>query len=236
MIKEGPKPQFGYDLSLLLLTQRLKTLIVSIPVTKHYHKYRHPDHLPVQPHPRHPHDRTNNLPHKNIKSVLKCKSYCYNSGGSCCDWQPIVKQPGKPPFVEPYTLKHMSISYTSRVHPHSVIDGNEESTPLNSPRNSINATVVTTSALTERQIQLRDETEALREQMKILQRAVLSSNVERQREIAKMGAHIQRLEIGVSERIPRATMDQLTVYQKYAYIKCPQDTYIRCSVATAQRG
>ncbi|THU78422.1 hypothetical protein K435DRAFT_973538 [Dendrothele bispora CBS 962.96] len=96
--------------------------------------------------------------------------------------------------VEPYTLKHMSISYTSRVHPHSVIDGNEESTPLNSPRNSINATVVTTSALTERQIQLRDETEALREQMKILQRAVLSSNVERQREIAKMGAHIQRLE------------------------------------------
>ncbi|THU79428.1 hypothetical protein K435DRAFT_875462 [Dendrothele bispora CBS 962.96] len=96
--------------------------------------------------------------------------------------------------VEPYDLKHVSILYTTPVHPYSVNNENEESTALNSPRNSINSTIVTSSALTERQIQLRDETEALREQMKILQRAVLSSNVELQRDIARMGAHIQRLE------------------------------------------
>ncbi|THU80973.1 hypothetical protein K435DRAFT_809469 [Dendrothele bispora CBS 962.96] len=96
--------------------------------------------------------------------------------------------------VEPYDLKHMSILYTSPLHPHSFNDGNEASTALNSPRNSIISTIVTTSALTERQIQLRDETEVLREQIKILQQAVLSSNVELQREIARMGAHIQRLE------------------------------------------
>ncbi|THU81618.1 hypothetical protein K435DRAFT_808934 [Dendrothele bispora CBS 962.96] len=65
---------------------------------------------------------------------------------------------------------------------------------LNSPRNSVNSTIVTTSVLTKRQIQLRDETEALRDQIKILQQAVLSSNVELQREIARMGAHMQRLE------------------------------------------
>ncbi|THU80975.1 hypothetical protein K435DRAFT_873846 [Dendrothele bispora CBS 962.96] len=96
--------------------------------------------------------------------------------------------------VEPYSLRHMSILYTSPVHPHSVIDGNEESTAPNLPRNSINSTIITTSALTDRQIQLRDETEALRQQMKTLQQAVLSSNVELQREMARMGAHILRLE------------------------------------------
>ncbi|THU90249.1 hypothetical protein K435DRAFT_802152 [Dendrothele bispora CBS 962.96] len=93
--------------------------------------------------------------------------------------------------VEPYDLKHMSICYASQVHPHPVINGNEV---LNSPRNSVNSTIVTTSVLTKRQIQLRDETEALRDQIKILQQAVLSSNVELQREIARMGAHMQRLE------------------------------------------
>ncbi|THU86761.1 hypothetical protein K435DRAFT_804847 [Dendrothele bispora CBS 962.96] len=93
--------------------------------------------------------------------------------------------------VKPYDLKHMSIPHASQVQPHSDIDGNEV---LNSPRNSVTSTIVTTSVLTERQIQLRDETEALRDQIKILQRAVLSSNVELQREIVRMGTHIQRLE------------------------------------------
>ncbi|THU76402.1 hypothetical protein K435DRAFT_879265 [Dendrothele bispora CBS 962.96] len=46
--------------------------------------------------------------------------------------------------VEPYDLKHMSIRYASQVHPHSVIDGNEESTVVNSPRNSVTS-IVTTS-------------------------------------------------------------------------------------------
>ncbi|THU80964.1 hypothetical protein K435DRAFT_809463 [Dendrothele bispora CBS 962.96] len=97
--------------------------------------------------------------------------------------------------VEPYDLKHMSIHYASRVHPHSCINGNEESPVLNLPRNSVTSTIVTTSVPTERQIQLRDETEALRDQIRILQRTVLSSNVEVQREMARMGApHIQRLE------------------------------------------
>ncbi|THU86765.1 hypothetical protein K435DRAFT_867950 [Dendrothele bispora CBS 962.96] len=96
--------------------------------------------------------------------------------------------------IKPYDLKHMSIHHASQVHPHSVTDHNEESTVLNSPRNSVTSTIITTSALTERQIQLRDETEALRDQIKILQRAVLSSNVEVQREMARMGAHMQRLE------------------------------------------
>ncbi|THU77765.1 hypothetical protein K435DRAFT_877428 [Dendrothele bispora CBS 962.96] len=95
--------------------------------------------------------------------------------------------------VEPYDLKHMSIHHASPVHPHSVIDSNEESTVVNSPRNSVTS-IITTSVLTERQIQLRDETEALREQMKILQQAMLSSNGELQREMARMGAHMQRLE------------------------------------------
>ncbi|THU80967.1 hypothetical protein K435DRAFT_873839 [Dendrothele bispora CBS 962.96] len=95
--------------------------------------------------------------------------------------------------IEPYDLKHMSIHHASQVHPQSVIDVNEESTVLNSPRNSVTS-MVTTSVLTDRQIQLRDDTEALRDQIKILQRTVLSSNVEVQREMARMGAHIQRLE------------------------------------------
>ncbi|THU83364.1 hypothetical protein K435DRAFT_428403 [Dendrothele bispora CBS 962.96] len=91
--------------------------------------------------------------------------------------------------IEPYKLKeqHISTLYSSHARPQSVVGGNEA-------RNSVHSTITITSALTERQVQLRDETEALREQMKILQQAVVSSNVELQREIGRMGAHIRRLE------------------------------------------
>ncbi|THU79436.1 hypothetical protein K435DRAFT_810723 [Dendrothele bispora CBS 962.96] len=96
--------------------------------------------------------------------------------------------------VEPYDLKHMSIHHASPVHPHSVIDSNEESTVVNSPRNSVTS-IITTSVLTERQIQLRDETEALREQMKILQQAMLSSNghvcLQCPQEVYHLVAHFQ---------------------------------------------
>ncbi|THU79432.1 hypothetical protein K435DRAFT_943221 [Dendrothele bispora CBS 962.96] len=122
--------------------------------------------------------------------------------------------------VKSYDLKHMSIHYASQVHPHSVIDGNEESV-LNLPRNSVTSTIITTSALTERQIQLRDETEALRDQIKILQRAVLSSNVEVQREMARMGAHMQRLEIFMS--LCRLMIGK--VINKYTNLKSMQNMY-----------
>ncbi|THU82568.1 hypothetical protein K435DRAFT_808181 [Dendrothele bispora CBS 962.96] len=97
--------------------------------------------------------------------------------------------------IEPYDLKHISIRNPGSMSSQSIV-GNNEVAPSasNLARNSVDSTIATTSTLTERQIRLRDETETLREQMKILQQAVLSSNVELQREIAIMGSHILRLE------------------------------------------
>ncbi|THU78093.1 hypothetical protein K435DRAFT_877015 [Dendrothele bispora CBS 962.96] len=102
----------------------------------------------------------------------------HNSG------QSVPKEPTR--WIEPYDLKHAPEFAPGS---QSLVAGNEDSSAP-----SGNSTTRITPALTERQIRLREESEVLQEQINNLQQTVLSSNVDLQRERARMDAYMQRLE------------------------------------------